>query len=832
MLAGWRGLRLIGLIAPTGYGKSTFAAWWLQQLTPDDPPVSVVLSLDPDAAAFDVTLQRLAAGLRSFLPSLDDLRERHAAGQLTTRQLARAIVGEIERTGRHVVIVVDDFQFVDNPGVIDLIQEVLDRGSSFLHLVLLSRTRPTLHFGRLILDDAAVLLDERHLRFDHDEFTAFVDASPLAALSPQQRAVVEERCDGWIAALQLLALSLPREPIDALLGPRSGHLLLEHLEYEVFRFLPADLQRFLVEIGPLPFLTAELVAAATDRTVLETESLLQRALDANVFLTPIESLPTTGATRFRFHPLFRELLRHKLLSKTDPAAVDAMRRRAADWLAQHDEVDAALSLLPPDDMDAAARLVGGRLRPTLLRGNLLAARRWLARIPAPRRLAHPSLAVDAAWLALLGNDRDLAARIAEARTALASCADPERTAEVDVLQAFAFYLNNQRDAAYSTAAAIRLPEASADLAAGYLNMLQALLHDRPEQIDVRRRTLHRAGEIFRAIGFADAAIDAELGACVLERRDGRSLAAVAAYEHAFAVIRHFDRERSGIAVDAHVQFGEVLYLMDRIAEAHAQFERAVAVADRFAPDCIDGYRARVEMQLCALADGTASLEFDEADDARRWAATIADHPPLLVATTAWPRMLRDIRLGRIDHARHSTEVFGLRWNQLSPDTHEYLRLLVLAGAVLADEPVESLAEALRTFRDEMRSSRNAVVAARAGSLLAFHFIRCGDEPAARVESHALRKEAKHLRMPRLVTDFPTAPALLQGRPDRHSLRRFGLSRQEARVLDVLVEDLTNKEIAVRLSLSTATVSTHLKNVFRKLGVHSREEAVQVVRGAE
>lgn len=296
-------------------------------------------------------------------------------------QMAQALVEQLRREERRVVCVLDDYHLISDPDAHRITQHILDRSPDHFHLVLLSRVQPPLQFSRMLLHDAAIALDERHLRLDHDEFLAFVHASRLAALSESQRAEVERRAEGWIAALRLIDLSIPRSTpgtVEALLGPHSGRLLTEHLKAEVFDQLVPEMRAFLTEAAPLPFLSVELLAVANGREAHCCNVLLQQALHANLFLSAHES--ETGL-RYCIHPIFREML---VQAAPDAQTTGAIRRRAAAWLAAHDGVDQALALLLPDFPDAAADLLAdGPLRAALLDFDLGAARRWLAQLPPP-----------------------------------------------------------------------------------------------------------------------------------------------------------------------------------------------------------------------------------------------------------------------------------------------------------------------------------------------------------------------------------------------------------------------------------------------------------------
>lgn len=843
-LVRWREMQLICVVAPTGYGKSTFAASWLAELAdlPEDSrPITAWMALEPAGVPVDVALQRLAVSLRSHLPAIDALLEERASDRISVAQLIQHLVAQVGRLDRHFIAVIDDLHLLTDPAAFSLLTSVLDAAPPNLHFVLLSRTQPALHFTKFLLRNSAILLDEHHMRLDQDEFTAFVRNSRLAALDAAQLADIQRRCEGWIAALQLLALSLP-ESTDAngavgiLLGPRSGQLLLEHLEHEVFVHLSGELQQFLTDVAPLPFLTPEFVAAATLRDAYSCTRLLQQALDANVFLTVV----TGSEMRLRFHPLFRELLLQKLLSGVKPADIDIVTLRSADWLASHGEVDGALALLLPARPNSAISIVARHLRSAILHFDLSAARRWLEQLPGDAIDAHPQLAVDNAWLALFAERNDLSSQISRAQAAIAAfdfsaqsaqhSARNELHAEIGVLHGLSLYVEMRLDAAHAVAADVhRLPYSDSGLAAGYLHLLDALLENHPENLDARLRSVHSAANIFRRLGFVHATVDAALWPCILKRRYGDIVGACASFENAFAVMHHFGREQSAVATDVHNQYGEHLYFMGRISDARVHFEQARSVASRIAPQGIAAYHAALGLQLCDLADGVALSEFDQADDARCWAAAVSDNVPLVAVSAGMLRILRDFQLGTPDRCRQTADSFGISPTQLTPDVHEWLRLLVFTGAVTGGEFDDALETSLRAFHSEMLSIDNRVIAGRIQALLVLLLLNRGDESQARNEFATLKSIAETLSLPRLISDFPPLSALHNRRLDPWSPTEFGLSRAEVRVLQLIIEEFSNKQIAAALSISLNTVNTHVQNLFRKLGVHSRAEAVRAAR---
>jgi ATP/maltotriose-dependent transcriptional regulator MalT len=825
LLDSWIHARLVSIVAPTGYGKSTLAAEWLDAL---DGPLSVWLSLEPASASAPQLARALGEALHLHLPALAEPLTELRAGRLSPLQMAQTLTDELHRDERRLICLLDDYHLVTDPDAHHFTQHILDHAPDHFHLVLLSRTQPPLQFSRLLLHDAAIALDERHLRFDHDEFLAFVHASRLATLSESQRADVERRADGWIAALRLIDLSIPRSTpgsVDALLGPHSGRLLIEHLKAEVFDRLPNDMRTFLVEAAPLPFLTAELLAAATGRDIDACEASLQQALHANLFLGAYES---RGGVRYRIHPLFREMLTQV---GTDAQAIAAIRRRAAAWLAAHDGVNQALELLLPKFVDDAADLLAaGPLRAALLDFDLVAVRRWLAQLPAAAIDARPPLAVDAVWLVFFAEENGIDQAAARAQASLAACpdADAELRAEAALLTAFGHILLGQLAAVPGAAdAALRMPCAKTGLAAGYKHILRVLLPRQSMQPDAVRQELRETEAIFRRLPFAHGALDAASMRAIYAQRIGDAEGACAAFENALTIVRSFGREYSYAAIDLHFFYGDHLYSLDRLGEARTHLEHALAISARSHFRTPSIYHAHVCLQLCDLAEGRPPTSFDPADDAQSWHDIASANIVSNTGRIAWLRLLRDARMNAVERCRRTFDSLGVTTADLTADSHDLLWLATLAGAVLGRAPIDAdrVTAQLHDFCRRMEEALNVWIACRTRAILAVHLLDQRDEDGARtaIQPLATRDDCR-----RLLLDIPSLAALQQ---DAHPARE-PLSEREQQLLQWFATDRTNKEIAQALSISLHTLYTHTQNIYRKLGVHSRKEAVRKSQSRE
>ena len=387
--------------------------------------------------------------------------------------------------------------------------------------------------------------------------------------------------------------------------------------------------------------------------------LLQQALRANLFLSAYES---ESGLRYRIHPLLREML-----TKIDADAqkVAAIRRRAAAWLADHNGVDQALTLLLPAHPDDAAELLArGPLRAALLDFDLTSARRWLAQLPAESIDARPQLAVDAAWLILFAEESGLDQCADRALAALNAFQNDdgfaELRAEAALLHAFAEFLTGHVGAASTAAdAALQLPCAEFGLAAGYHRLLTVILRNPSQSTDTNLRTLRDAEAIFRRIRFAHGALDSVGLRAIYAQRIGDAAGACAAFENALSILQFFGRENSYAAIDLHFFYGDHLYSLNRLTEARAHLERALAISAHSHLHTPSIYHAEICLQLCDLAAGALSAPFDAEKDARAWNEILNSNVIANSARIAWMRLVRDCRMNAPERCRRTFDSFGV-----------------------------------------------------------------------------------------------------------------------------------------------------------------------------
>jgi LuxR family maltose regulon positive regulatory protein len=335
-----------------------------------------------------------------------------------------------------VVVVLDDFQEVRDPGVADLLDALLRHPPPALRLVLATRVDPRLPLARLRARGQLAELRAADLRFSAEEAAAYLAAALPVPPSPAAAARLAARIEGWAAGLRLATLALPlganaAEVGDAI-GARRQALALEYLLDEVLARQPQALQDVLLRTAVPERLCAPLVeallapgpdglpATGPDGLPAPGGTLLEGVVQAGLFLTPLDELPErapvgqdrapaaggdpegpgAGYSWYRYHPLFRDLLLEQLRARRGPATAAALHARAGAWFGAAGLVEDGLHhLRAAGDGAAAVALVEAHIHPALEGDGWPALERWLDLLPPAAGAGLPALALARAWLA-------------------------------------------------------------------------------------------------------------------------------------------------------------------------------------------------------------------------------------------------------------------------------------------------------------------------------------------------------------------------------------------------------------------------------------------------
>jgi LuxR family maltose regulon positive regulatory protein len=862
-----RSARLTLVSAPPGFGKTTLIATWARSARAAGAAVAW-LSLDPadtDPARFwSYLLAAIETAAREAAVDVDLGPVRAPSGGIDMD----ALVDALDRVSADLTIVLDDLHVIASGPIHEDLAALLERMPEHVHLVVTTRADPPLPLARLRVRGELVEIRAADLRFDQAEAATFLRDVMGLTLSTQQVAALEVRTEGWAAALQLAALSMAGradvEPFIARFTGNDRHVV-DYLADEVLGRQPEVVRRFLLHTAILDRLSAPLCDAVTGRR--DGKTLLETLDRANLFLVRLDD----ERRWYRYHHLFADVLRARLLDEDPDAIPDLHRRAGAWWEEQGDLAEAIRHALAADDEERAADLI--ELAAHDLRGHRQerTLRDWLDRLPDTLFHRRPMLAiVHVGALLATGETRGVEARLDAAERWTA--------------------------AAGSEAARI------AAVAEGMVVHRLDVLHHLPSAIALHRAGLARMGGDHEAtVVHARAAMAAAGEDLPLERGGGAGLLALAAWSQgdleaaeagwSAAIV---DLERAGHHGDVlgcTIGLSDVRIAQGRLTEARRTLEDALLHAERLSPpprgraDMHDGlaalhhewgdltearrhldlaaelgesaglpqhpYRWRVALALVRHAEGRLDEATDLLDEAeRRYDGDFFPEvrPVPAVRARIW------LAAGRIGEARTWARAAGVS----ARDPVTYLReyeLLTLAQVLLA----EGAAGGGEGVGPAVALLERIIVAAEAGGrrrshiealvLLASAQQAAGDgSAAAALEEalvlaapqgyvrtfldagegvHRLLRDASKQGPARARASHVLQKAIARGRahPTQAALIE-PLSERELDVLRLLGSDLDGPAIARELYVSLNTMRTHTKNIFAKLGVNSRREAVR------
>jgi len=400
--------------APPGYGKTVAIAGWLESRALH----CAWLSLDPadnDLARF---VRYLIAALRAVRPEMGDATDGlFGPGATPSIDLIGAtLLDEIGASDDPFVLILDDYHVIGADAIHRLVRFLIERGPPFAHLVILTREDPALPLARLRAHGRLVELRADDLRYTPSETADYLAGALGAELDPEQTARLVERTEGWIAGLQLAAISLQGRPDPAALIAAVGgsqRFVFDYLADEVLGRVDEDLRSFLIRTAIPDRFTVDLCRVLTDRE--DAGALLTRAERANLFLVPLDA----QGCWYRYHRLFTDYLR----SQIGDEERRRLQERAADWFeAAGLEAEAIESALSCGSTDRAVRLLERAARPAFEAGELAALLGWFERLPAERIARSAELTSLHAWT--LFEMGQVGAAVSQAERYLASPGEP------------------------------------------------------------------------------------------------------------------------------------------------------------------------------------------------------------------------------------------------------------------------------------------------------------------------------------------------------------------------------------------------------------------------
>lgn len=851
--------RLTLISAPAGFGKTTLVAAWARTAS---CPVAW-LSLDEGDSDPVRFVAYLSAALQQADPRLGG--EGVTLSETTTSsQLRRAVasrINEIDLLGADIVLVLDDYHLISTTAVHDLVTGLLDHIPANLHLFILSRADPPLPLARFRARGQLVELRAYDLRFSEEEAAVFLREVMALELGPEDVASLAGRTEGWAGGLQMAALSMqgrgdPSALVRAFTG--SHRYVMDYLLEEVLEQQPDRVQRFLLRTSILDQLSGPLCDAVCELT--DSQSMLVSLERANLFILPLDD----RREWYRYHRLFADLLRQRL-GRLCPDAVQELHRRASRWYAEKGLISDAIDhALAGQDFATAADLVADVAQATLAHGEVVTFLAWAEAFPESVLRQRPTLAIYRAWALFWGGRPidEIEAWLPDA----VGLTDRE-VAQVAAMRALvALYGGVSQEAVHQTRKALHLLAPDDVLFRGVIALLSVLaplsegdpyaggelLADVAEEsaaagnplaavfalsalgdLHVRQARLHEAERDYqRALSLATdglgcllpAAGQALMGLGAVAWMQHRIPAAQETLTQGIALAR---KAGEIVALDGFVTLARVHWVLGEPTQAHACIADALRIAQHFDVTTIDDWIVRMEQARLWVLGG-------DLDAARGWAVDcgllgsepgralsamdgrLRKYGLMVVACLHLAEGRCDQALAALDEAQTGLEVRGrvaalVELLVLRTLAYECRRdrphaLDALDRALTLAEPGEYVQPFVEAGVDLLPVLREAIGERTAGF-------------AARIV--AILSQTLDVQIA-LATSAP-------GRTPTAALLAEPLTQRELEVLRLLPSQLTSAEIAQHLYVAPTTARTHIKSIYSKLAVHSREEAVDCAR---
>ena len=841
--------------APAGFGKTTLLAEWLADAVTVDRSVAW-LSLDPrdnDPARF---WAYLLAALDRAVPGIGaDARAVLESPQPATEAVLATLLNSLDDVPGDLAVVLDDYHLVETHDVHEGVAFLLEHLPRQVHVVVTGRADPPLPLARLRARGELLEVRAADLRFTADEAAAYLTGAMGLSLTSGDVDALEGRTEGWIAALQLAALSMQgRDDVGGFIAGFAGddRYIVDYLVEEVLQRQSEDVRTFLLRTSVLAGLTGPLCEAVTGqaggRATLET---LDRG---NLFVVPLDD----RRQWYRYHHLFGDVLRARLLDE-QPEHVPHLHRRASDWYAQHGDIPEAIRhATAGQDHERAADLVELAMPGTRQMRQEATLRAWLEGLPDDVLRRRPALTVGYAGVLLVHGELDgVEDLLREAERRLDVVHGSDRHGSDPLRSSIALYRAAQArlrgdvpGTVVHAQETLRLVAQDDHLGRGAAEGLLGLAHWTSGDLDAGHRwwaaslvDLERAGHLSDLAGCALALGDIRVA-------QGRLHDAEHTYQHVLRALTPPSGPPLRGAADMHVGLADVLRERGDLAAAHEHLRRSAELGEHAGlPQ--NRYRRRMVLARVRQAEGDLDGALALADEAQ--GVYVADmFPDVRPVAAARARLLT--AQGRWAEA--------LAWAQerdlSADDDPSYLREfehLSLARVLLARHAAEGGDRHLRAATGLLGRLLDAAEGGgRTGSALEVLVLQSlahqagGDLPAALSALHralALAEPEGHVRT--FLDEGAPLTTLLRAAAQKGVARdqarrrltaatgtqaRSGrgavdpLSDRELDVLRLLATDLSGPEIARALVVSLHTVRSHTKSIFAKLGVNSRRAAVR------
>ncbi|WCK54261.1 LuxR C-terminal-related transcriptional regulator [Aneurinibacillus sp. Ricciae_BoGa-3] len=801
--------KLTSVTAPGGYGKTTALSHWLKQ----SGIPSVWVSFDPQdndliqfwsyvIAAVDSKNSGFAEAMNTYLPTLK-------SGAFAT--FITAMIDEFSSHSDELVLIFDDYHSIHLSSIHASVVFLLEHLPAHIHLYIASRFELPIPTARLQTMGQVVKITIRDLRFQLDEGIRYFRDCMGFSLSKDDVSILVSRTEGWISGLHLAAISLKKSDhssnfINAFSGVHRS--VADYLFQEVFSHQSDEMRSFLLETSILNRMNDALCEAVTGQT--NCQERLELLDQQNLFIIPLDD----ERQWYRYHHLFSEFLQRQYQQK-HPEQAKQLYVRAANWLEEHGFFEEAVEhFLMGGHYPEVVSLIGKHLHGLQLKRGVLY--RWFSALPESSLLATPE--VQLLYVKILAESEGLELAGSRLRLMEDNLSDPEWKPFVGTFfylyAAVSFYRKEfQRATEYLELFEQHMPEGS------YIQMIEANTFTvNFDSLLVFFDDLHEAEKFF------------------------------------YKWIKVWENKKNYPYVGFfYVAYSELLYEWNRLEEAEVYLERALR------EKCMQPYflifgRAAIYAARVSLAKGNSAKAFDLLEQIK----PNIDSPDRAIALKKLDAEKAYLSLanGSFKDVTAWLGICGLKHSDTVPLYlfSEYLQLaraLMQCGSV--NEALQLLEHLHRLVDNEDRLRYKikvcilqSIALHRKGdttdALMKLESVLHLAQPQGYIRSfvdegvelaNLLAQYLDHRQHSSLRNSLPVPLRyvkkllqLMNGQTEGSLPLPSLLTQQEMKILRMIEQGFKNQQIADNIYVTVGTVKTHLKNIYRKLEVNSRLQALQ------
>jgi LuxR family maltose regulon positive regulatory protein len=840
--------RLTLISAPPGYGKTTLMSEWRVGMGRNY--LTAWLSLDDDDTDPTRFLTYVIAAIASIKPNFGEntFALLQSVPPLPTRVILANLINELGEFDKPFLLVLDDYHAITNPAIHEAVTYMLDHLPSQMHLVILTRTDPPLRLSLFRGRSQLTEIRSADLRFTVEEAAAFLNQVMGLNLTGEQVAVLEQRTEGWIAGLQLAALSMQgRDDVEHFISTFSGshHYIIDYLVDEVLNSQPETVQDFLLRTSILDRLTAPLCDILTEHT--DGRTTLAYLEHANLFLIPLDD----ERRWYRYHHLFRDVLRNRLRLR-HPETIFELHTRAAEWFERNhfipEAVDHALSA---GDMEYGVHLVEKNALFMMSRGELTTLIGWINKV-GNQITGRPWLSIYQSWVYVHTGRQEAAALLLDevegtVSSSVASTDSLEIRGHIAAIRAHiaAYDWDAASVIAFSKQALELLPETNLFIRS-FIAEVQGAAYLLNGDLEKAKQSLSEAYRIGETTGNLHVAVLSTYMLGNLMADQGQLHKAVEFYQKALRMATTPAGQLLPIAARAFNGLSRIYYEWNDFETVNQFTEQSIELAQKWG-----NINALVSAHLTQARVKKAQGDLDRAQTCLNEIQRLTQDHNLAPGGAEKIEILRVelwLRSGDIDAAASWVQMRGFKADDVFPplreaeyktfarvllaqkltdEAHDLVKRLLLTaeGAGKIGSVIELLilkARILQTKNDDPQALKviERVLALGQSEGYTRTFLDAGRQMMMLLYQAEIKGiyplYARKLLSAANMTDKKTLSPQLLIEP---------LSGRELEILRLVAEGKSNRQIAETLFIAVGTVKKHLNNIFGKLGVTSRTQCV-------